>query len=85
MWLRKASNRMFRPDSIKGDFSNQAQEALLEGHFGLARELLCFMNPDKKHELGADDNKGGLIRVRKHCSNIHYSFVIISFHITGVT
>lgn len=63
MWLRKASDMMRRGGDTKAEFNNQAQEALLEGHFGLARELLCFMNPDKKHELGVDDTKGGLIRV----------------------
>lgn len=59
VWLRKASI-MMRDGGV--DLSNPAQEALLEGHFGLARELLCFMSPDKKQELGADDSKGGLIR-----------------------
>lgn len=59
VWLRKASI-MMRDGGV--DLNNQAQEALLEGHFGLARELLCFMSPDKKQELGADDSKGGLIR-----------------------
>lgn len=59
VWLRKASI-MMRDGTV--DLNNQSQEALLEGHFGLARELLCFMTPDKKQELGADDSKGGLIR-----------------------
>lgn len=59
VWLRKASI-MMRDGAV--DLNNHAQEALLEGHFGLARELLCFMSPDKKQELGADDSKGGLIR-----------------------
>ncbi|XP_044752373.1 probable ubiquitin carboxyl-terminal hydrolase FAF-X [Coccinella septempunctata] len=45
-WLRKARNK---------------HEVLIEGHLGLAKELLCFMNPEQKCELGSDES-GSLIR-----------------------
>lgn len=39
-------------------------EAVLEGHLGIAKELLSFMSPEKKYELGSDASKGiFLIRV----------------------
>lgn len=75
VWLRKASDLIRRGSDVKGEINGQAQEALLEGHFGLARELLCFMNSEKKHELGVDDSKGGLIRVSTFfITNIFHGF-----------
>lgn len=40
-------------------------EALLEGHLGVTKELVSFLGPDKKYEVGADPNnsKGNLIKV----------------------
>lgn len=40
-------------------------EALLEGHLGVTRELVSFLGPDKKYEVGADPNaqRGNLIKV----------------------
>jgi ubiquitin carboxyl-terminal hydrolase 9/24 len=40
------------------------EEAVLEGHLGIARELLNFLPPDKKYQLGSDEKTGvNLIKV----------------------
>jgi ubiquitin carboxyl-terminal hydrolase 9/24 len=42
----------------------QVDEAVLEGHLGIAKELLSFMSPEKKYELGSEEKKGiNLIKV----------------------
>ncbi|KAL1497662.1 hypothetical protein ABEB36_008585 [Hypothenemus hampei] len=46
-WLRKARDK---------------HEVLIEGHLGLAKELLSFMTPEQKCELGSTGEGGSLIR-----------------------
>lgn len=42
--------------------------ALLEGHLGITRELLSFQTPEKKFHVGAE--KGGLDLIRVSMSNV---------------
>lgn len=46
-WLRKARDK---------------NEVLIEGHLGLAKELLSFMTPEQKCELGCAESGASLIR-----------------------
>ncbi len=39
------------------------EEALLEGHLGITKELLCLQTPEKKYAIGADKDGPGLIKV----------------------
>ena len=49
---------------MKETGDSQIDEAVLEGHLGIAKELLSFMSPEKKYELGSDEKKGiNLIKV----------------------
>lgn len=34
------------------------EEAVLEGHLGIAKELLNFLPPEKKYQLGCDEKTG---------------------------
>jgi ubiquitin carboxyl-terminal hydrolase 9/24 len=43
-------------------------EAVLEGHLGIAKELLSFMSPEKKYELGSDEKKG-INLVKVYCNS----------------
>ncbi|KAG8178428.1 hypothetical protein JTE90_019137 [Oedothorax gibbosus] len=57
-WLKTVRNKVLST----GD--SQVDEALLEGHLGVTRELVSFLGPDKKYEVGADPNnqRGNLIK-----------------------
>ncbi|CAL1289008.1 unnamed protein product [Larinioides sclopetarius] len=57
-WLKTVRNKVL----ATGD--SQVDEALLEGHLGVTRELVSFLGPDKKFEVGADPNaqRGNLIK-----------------------
>lgn len=44
----------------------QVDNALLEGHLGITRELLSFQTPDKKFHIGAEKGGLDLIRVCVH-------------------
>lgn len=48
-------------DNVKTTGETQVDEAVLEGHLGIAKELLSFMSPEKKYELGSDESKGILL------------------------
>jgi ubiquitin carboxyl-terminal hydrolase 9/24 len=48
-------------ENVRDTGESQCEDAVLEGHLGLARELLSFVSPEKKHELGCQG--GNLIRV----------------------
>ncbi|KAF4521158.1 hypothetical protein B566_EDAN017868 [Ephemera danica] len=47
-------------ENVRETGDSQCEDAVLEGHLGLARELLSFVSPEKKHELGCQG--GNLIR-----------------------
>lgn len=47
-WLKKVR------DDVKETGESQVEEAVLEGHLCLAKELLDFLPPSKKYELGSD-------------------------------
>lgn len=55
VWLKKVK------DNVKTTGETQVDEAVLEGHLGIAKELLSFMSPEKKYELGSDESKGILL------------------------
>lgn len=51
-------------ENVKETGDSQVDEAVLEGHLGIAKELLSFMSPEKKYELGSDEKKGiNLVKV----------------------
>lgn len=54
-WLKKVR------DNVKTTGETQVDEAVLEGHLGIAKELLSFMSPEKKYTLGSDESKGVLL------------------------
>ena len=41
----------------------QVEEALLEGHLGITKELLSLQSPEKKYHIGAEKGGPNLIRV----------------------
>ncbi|XP_033356836.1 probable ubiquitin carboxyl-terminal hydrolase FAF-X isoform X1 [Bombus vosnesenskii] len=51
-WLKKVR------DNVKETGESQVDEAVLEGHLGLTKELLAFLPPSKKFELGSDEKHG---------------------------
>ncbi|XP_071033260.1 ubiquitin carboxyl-terminal hydrolase 9X isoform X5 [Parasteatoda tepidariorum] len=57
-WLKAVRSKVL----ATGD--SQVDEALLEGHLGVTRELVSFLGPDQKYEVGADPNspRGNLIK-----------------------
>ena len=58
-WLKKIR------DNVKETGDTQVDEAVLEGHLGITKELLAFLPPSKKFELGSDEARGiNLIKVR---------------------
>ncbi|XP_075236606.1 ubiquitin carboxyl-terminal hydrolase-like faf isoform X2 [Lycorma delicatula] len=48
-WLKEVK------DNIKETGETGVEEPVLEGHLGIAKELLSFMTPEKKFHLGADE------------------------------
>jgi ubiquitin carboxyl-terminal hydrolase 9/24 len=60
-------------ENVKETGDSQVDEAVLEGHLGIAKELLSFMSPEKKYELGSEERKGiNLIKV--HCNSQFYIY-----------
>ncbi|XP_076335071.1 ubiquitin carboxyl-terminal hydrolase 9X-like isoform X2 [Tachypleus tridentatus] len=57
-WLKEVR------ENIKTTGSSQVDEVLLEGHLGITRELVSFLGPDKKFEVGAEPSykRGNLIQ-----------------------
>ncbi|XP_066599991.1 ubiquitin carboxyl-terminal hydrolase 9X [Prorops nasuta] len=51
-WLKKVR------DNVKELGESQVDEALLEGHLNLTKELVSFLPSNEKYELGSDENKG---------------------------
>ncbi|XP_012278998.1 probable ubiquitin carboxyl-terminal hydrolase FAF-X [Orussus abietinus] len=51
-WLKKVR------DTVKECGESQMEEAVLEGHLGLTKELLAFLPASKKYELGSDEKRG---------------------------
>lgn len=51
-WLKKVR------DNVKETGESQVDEAVLEGHLGLTKELLAFLPASKKFELGSDEKHG---------------------------
>jgi ubiquitin carboxyl-terminal hydrolase 9/24 len=57
-------------ETVKETGDSQVDEAVLEGHLGIAKELLSFMSPEKKYELGSEEKKGiNLIKV--YCKSMY--------------
>lgn len=55
-------------ENVKETGDSQVDEAVLEGHLGIAKELLSFMSPEKKYELGSDEKKG-INLVKVYCNS----------------
>ncbi|XP_043475108.1 probable ubiquitin carboxyl-terminal hydrolase FAF-X isoform X1 [Leptopilina heterotoma] len=45
-------------DNVKETGDTQVDEAVLEGHLGITKELFSFLPPSKKFELGSDETRG---------------------------
>lgn len=53
-------------ETVKETGETGSEEAVLEGHLGIAKELLNFLPPEKKYQLGSDEKTGlHLIKVVK--------------------
>ncbi|KAK0096487.1 hypothetical protein PV326_005319 [Microctonus aethiopoides] len=52
-WLKKVR------DNVIETGETQVEEALLEGHLSLTKELLAFLPASKKYELGCDEKRTG--------------------------
>ncbi len=53
-------------DGVLSTGESVCEDALLEGHLGIMRELLAFMTPEKKFQIGAKKDGCNLIKVRKN-------------------
>lgn len=53
------------------------EDALLEGHLGITRELLAFQSPEKKYNIGSEKGGSNLIRVWNRFSSIDFFMVQI--------
>jgi len=51
-WLKDVRN------NVKETGESQVDEALLEGHLGLTKELLAFLPSNQKYEIGSDEKHG---------------------------
>lgn len=58
IWLKKMKK------TVKEAGDGQVEEALIEGHLGITKELVSFMLPERKFQLGSDEKEGiNLIKV----------------------
>lgn len=68
-WLKKVR------DNVREMGETGVEEAVLEGHLGIAKELLAFLPSSKKYELGSDEKTGiNLIKVLYNINSINFSF-----------
>ena len=51
--------------------SSPVDEALLEGHLGVTRELLLFQSAQKKFAIGSQEDGANLIKVSVHVHSLH--------------
>lgn len=51
--------------------SSPVDDALLEGHIGITRELLLFQSSQKKFEIGSQKDGPNLIKVNDYYQYIH--------------
>uniref|UniRef100_A0A224XFS3 Putative ubiquitin carboxyl-terminal hydrolase faf-x n=1 Tax=Panstrongylus lignarius TaxID=156445 RepID=A0A224XFS3_9HEMI len=50
-------------EQVKATGKTGVEEAVLDGHLGIAKELFSFMSPEMKYQIGSDETSGGnLIR-----------------------
>ena len=50
-------------DQVLQDGEVKVEEALLEGHLGVTRELLAFQSAEKKYHIGSEKGNASLIKV----------------------
>lgn len=50
-------------DQIVNTGETSIEDALLEGHLGITRELLAFQTPEKKFSIGSEKGGSNLIKV----------------------
>ena len=61
-WLKGVRNNVIQ--AAHGNPAPPVDETLLEGHLCVTRELVAFLTPQAKYDIGGDPNKGiCLIRV----------------------
>jgi ubiquitin carboxyl-terminal hydrolase 9/24 len=66
-------------ENVKETGDSQVDEAVLEGHLGIAKELLSFMSPEKKYELGSDEKKG-ISLVKVYCYLCTFFIHVVLFY-----
>ena len=71
-WLKKIK------ENVKETGETQVEEAVLEGHLNIAKELLGFLSPEKKYLLGSSEKKG-LCFIKVSICNIITLFWIFLF------
>lgn len=56
------------------------EESLLEGHLGITRELLGYLGPDIKYEVGCQPDKDNLIKASTNFNffNANFNMIIIA-------
>ncbi|CAH0386901.1 unnamed protein product [Bemisia tabaci] len=52
LWLKKMKER------LREVGEGHVEEALIEGHLGITKELVSFMPPERKFQLGSDESEG---------------------------
>lgn len=52
-------------DSVLKVGEVHVEEALLEGHLGITKELLCLQSAEKKYHIGAEKGGPNLIKVKE--------------------
>ncbi|XP_076338950.1 ubiquitin carboxyl-terminal hydrolase 9X-like isoform X1 [Tachypleus tridentatus] len=78
-WLKEVR------ENVMTTGSSQVDEVLLEGHLGITRELVSFLGPEKKFEVGADTSfkRGNLIKELMEDFIFPASRVIVQFQRSG--
>lgn len=67
-WLKSARDCVLRGGSV--------DDALLEGHLGVTRELLAFQSADKKYFIGCKPGGINLIKVlHREVGILHWGYV----------
>lgn len=61
-WLKGVRQKVLKTPRSTPD-SSPVDEVLLEGHLCVTKELVAFLSPEKKWELGGESKNINLIRV----------------------
>ncbi|VDH98041.1 ubiquitin carboxyl-terminal hydrolase 9/24 [Mytilus galloprovincialis] len=56
LWLKKLREQVLNTGEV------EVEDALLEGHLGITRELLAFQTPEKRYHIGSEKGGSNLIK-----------------------